>query len=34
MADTREMVCVRYMVDDVAAALGFYTTMLGISGMR
>ena len=29
MADTREMVCVRYMVDDVAAALGFYTTMLG-----
>ena len=29
MADTREMVCVRYMVDDVAAALNFYTTMLG-----
>ena len=29
MADTREMVCVRYMVDDVAAALNFYTTLLG-----
>ena len=29
MTDTQERVCVRYMVDDVAAALGFYTTMLG-----
>ena len=29
MTDTPQMVCVRYMVDDVAAALDFYTTMLG-----
>ena len=29
MTDTQERVCVRYIVDDVAAALGFYTTMLG-----
>ena len=29
MVDPREMVSVRYMVDDVAAALDFYTTFLG-----
>lgn len=29
MANPNEMVCVRYMVDDVAAAIEFYTTHLG-----
>ena len=29
MADPNEMVSVRYMVDDVAAAVDFYTGMLG-----
>jgi catechol 2,3-dioxygenase-like lactoylglutathione lyase family enzyme len=29
MPDPKEMVSVRYMVDDVAAALDFYTTHLG-----
>jgi catechol 2,3-dioxygenase-like lactoylglutathione lyase family enzyme len=29
MTDVREMVSVRYMVDDVQAALDFYTTFLG-----
>ena len=29
MADPNEMVCVRYMVHDVAEAVAFYTGMLG-----
>jgi catechol 2,3-dioxygenase-like lactoylglutathione lyase family enzyme len=29
MAGLRDMVSVRYMVDDVEAAVGFYTTVLG-----
>lgn len=29
MANPNEMVCVRYIVDDVAAAIQFYTTHLG-----
>ncbi len=29
MTDTRDTVCVRYMVDDVAKALDFYTRFLG-----
>lgn len=29
MANPNEMVCVRYMVDDVAAAIEFYTKQLG-----
>jgi catechol 2,3-dioxygenase-like lactoylglutathione lyase family enzyme len=29
MTDAREMVSVRYMVDDVEAAVGFYTNVLG-----
>ena len=29
MTDPREMVSVRYMVDDVAKAVDFYTTLLG-----
>jgi catechol 2,3-dioxygenase-like lactoylglutathione lyase family enzyme len=29
MTDTREMVSVRYLVDDVAAAVAFYTDVLG-----
>jgi catechol 2,3-dioxygenase-like lactoylglutathione lyase family enzyme len=29
MTEPREMVCVRYMVDDVAAAVDFYTGLLG-----
>lgn len=29
MTDPREMVSVRYMVDDVAAAVSFYTSALG-----
>lgn len=29
MANPNEMVCVRYIVDDVAAAVEFYTTHLG-----
>jgi catechol 2,3-dioxygenase-like lactoylglutathione lyase family enzyme len=29
MADVNEMVSVRYMVDDVAAAVAFYTEVLG-----
>lgn len=29
MPQTRELVSVRYMVDDVAAAVEFYTTVLG-----
>lgn len=29
MANPNEMVCVRYIVDDVAAAIEFYTTHLG-----
>lgn len=29
MSEPREMVCVRYMVDDVAAAVDFYTGLLG-----
>lgn len=29
MTDIREMVSVRYMVDDVAAAVAFYTSVLG-----
>ena len=29
MTDPRDMVSVRYMVDDVAAATAFYTTFLG-----
>ncbi len=31
MTEVREMVSVRYIVDDVAAALEFYTTMLGFA---
>jgi catechol 2,3-dioxygenase-like lactoylglutathione lyase family enzyme len=29
MTDAREMVSVRYMVDDVEASVGFYTSILG-----
>jgi len=31
MADPNEMVSVRYMVDDVPAAVDFYTSMLGFT---
>ena len=31
MTDVREMVSVRYMVDDVPAAVAFYTERLGFS---